>query len=82
MTLSEDQRRALEALADAGPRGGTVDMLIANGFPPAMLADLVRDGLATMQGETVKVGGRATEVVRVLITDAGRSAIEWSGESE
>jgi len=57
-------------------------MLIENGFPAELLADLVRDGLATMQGETVKVGGRAIEVVRVLITDAGRSAIEWSGESE
>jgi hypothetical protein len=45
-----------------------------------MLADLVRDALASMQGETVKVGGRAVEVIRVLITDAGRRAIEWSGE--
>ncbi len=69
-------------LADAGSRGSTLDMLIENGFPAELLADLVRDGLATMQGETVKVGGRAIEVVRVLITDAGRSAIEWSGESE
>ena len=80
MTLSQDQRRALEMLADAGSRGSTIDKLIANGFPAEMLAGLVSDGLALMQGETVKVGGRAVEVIRVLITDAGERAIEWSGE--
>ncbi len=80
MTLSQDQRRALEMLADAGSRGSTIDTLIANGFPAEMLAGLVSDGLALMQGETVMVGGRAVEVIRVLITDAGERAIEWSGE--
>jgi hypothetical protein len=79
MTLSAEQRRALEILADAGARGGTLDMLIENGFPAELLANLVSDGLATMQGETVKVGGRAIEVVRVLITDTGQSAIENQG---
>jgi hypothetical protein len=79
MTLSAEQRRALEILADAGARGGTLDMLIENGFPAELLADLVGDGLAMMQGETVKVGGRAIEVVRVLITDTGQSAIEDQG---
>jgi hypothetical protein len=79
MTLSDEQRRALEILADAGARGGTLDMLIENGFPAELLSDLVSDGLAMMQGETVKVGGRAIEVVRVLITDIGQSAIEDQG---
>jgi hypothetical protein len=79
MTLSDEQRRALEILADAGARGGTLDMLIENGFPAELLADLVSDGLAMMQGETVEVGGRAIEVVRVLITDIGQSAIEDQG---
>ena len=74
--LSVDQRQALEMLADAGALGCTLDMLIANGFPAEMLADLVRDGLATMQGDTVMLGGRAIEVIRVQITAAGRSAIE------
>ncbi len=63
-------------LADVGSRGGTLDMLIENGFPAKLLADLVSDGLATMHCETVKVGGRAIEVIRVLITDAGQGAIE------
>jgi len=74
--LSAEQRRALEMLADAGSRGSILDMLIANGFPAEMLADLVRDGLATMQGDTVKLSGRPIEVIRVQITAAGRSAIE------
>jgi hypothetical protein len=76
MTVSEEQRQALETLADAGPRGSTLDMLIANGFPAEVLADLVRDGLAMMQGETVRVDERRMEIVRVMITEAGQSAIE------
>jgi hypothetical protein len=51
-------------------------MLIANGFPAELLADLVSDGLAMMQGETVKVDERTSEIIRVMITDAGRNAIE------
>jgi hypothetical protein len=74
MTLSAEQRRALEMLADAGEGGSTLDMLVANGFPTELLADLVRDGLAVMEGETVKVD--TSEIIRVIITDAGRSTIE------
>jgi hypothetical protein len=76
MTLNAEQFRALEILADAGSRGSTIDMLIANGFPAELLAGLVSDGLAVMQGETMKVGGRAIEVIRVRITEAGQSEIE------
>src|SRR5258708_6938654 len=54
----------------------TLRMLVANGFPAELLADLVRDGLAMMQGETVKVDERTSEIIRVMITDAGQSAIE------
>jgi hypothetical protein len=76
MTLSAEQRRALEMLADADESGGTLDMLVTNGFPAELLAGLVSDGLAMMQGETVKVDERTSEIIRVMITDAGRSAIE------
>ena len=41
-----------------------------------LLADLVRDGLAMMQGETVNVDERKIEIIRVMITDAGQRAIE------
>jgi hypothetical protein len=51
-------------------------MLIEDGVPAEMVADLVRNGLASMQGDTVKVGGRAIEIIRVQITDAGQRAIE------
>ncbi len=74
--ISTEQRRALEMLADAESRGSTIEMLIEDGFPAEMLADLVRNGLASMQGDTVKVGGRAIEIIRVQITDAGQRAIE------
>ena len=76
MTLSAEQRRALEMLADAGESGSTLDMLVANGFPAELLAGLVSSGLAMMQGETVKVDERTSEIIRVMITDAGLSAIE------
>jgi len=76
MTLNAEQFRALEILAYAGSRGSTIDMLVANGFPAELLAGLVSDGLAMMQGETVKVGDRAIEVIRVRITEAGQSEIE------
>jgi hypothetical protein len=74
--ISAEQRRALEMLAEAEARGSTIEMLIENGFPAALLSDLVSDGLATMQGDTVKVGGRAIEIIRVQITDAGHRVIE------
>jgi hypothetical protein len=74
--ISTEQRRALEMLADAESRGSTIEMLIEDGFPAEMLADLVRNGLASMQGDTVKVGGRAIEIIRLQITDAGQRAIE------
>jgi len=76
MTLSAEQRQALEMLADAGESGSTLDMLVANGFTAELLEGLVSDGLAMMKGETVKVDERTSEVIRVMITDAGQSAIE------
>jgi hypothetical protein len=54
MTLSAEQRRALEMLADAGARGSILDTLIVNGFPAELLADLVHDGVVTIHDETVK----------------------------
>jgi hypothetical protein len=68
---------ALAMLADAGPRGATEAVLIANGFPVAVLAGLVRDGLAHVAVSTVRAGagGRKVDVVRMQITDAGRRAL-------
>jgi hypothetical protein len=41
-----------------------------------MLADLVHGGLATAQRQTMRVGRRKIQFARVMITDAGRKAIE------
>ena len=81
MSLNAEQRRALELLA-GGPRGYTKALLLADGFTVDMLADLVREGLATAQRETMWAGGRKLMVERYRITGAGRRAIEGSAESE
>jgi TolB-like protein len=75
MSLSAEQRQALELLTGT-PRGCTKGRLLADGFTADTLADLVREGLATVQRETMRVGGRAIRVERYRITDDGRKAIE------
>ena len=74
--LGGERRRALEMLAEAGLRGCTGATLLARGFKVDMLADLVRDGLATAHRETMRVGGRRIKIARVRITEAGRKALE------
>ena len=48
---------------------------MAHGFTIDLLVELVRSGLATAQAERVVAGGRAMEIARVRITDAGRRAL-------
>jgi hypothetical protein len=75
MILSAEQRRALELLAGS-PRGCTKARLLADGFTVDMLTDLVREGLATAQRETMRVGGGQIRVERYRTTDDGRKALE------
>jgi hypothetical protein len=75
MSLSAEQRRALELLA-TGPRSHTKGRLLADGFTVAMLAGLIHEELGTAQRETVRLGGRTIRVERYRITDTGRMAIE------
>jgi hypothetical protein len=75
MSLNAEQRQALELIA-GGPRGCTKGRLLADGFTVDMLTDLVREGLATAQRETMRVGGRQIRVERYRITDDGRRALE------
>jgi len=49
--------------------------MLAHGFSAKMLADLVRDGLATTEPGTVRASGRQIEVMWMMITDAGRRAL-------
>jgi len=74
--LSAKRRWALEILAAAGVRGCTGATLLAHGVSVDMLADLVHDGLATAHRQTMRVGRRKIQFARIMITDAGRRAIE------
>lgn len=74
--LTRDQRRALELIASE-PHGATDGLLVVvHGLQIKILAGLVHEGLATaMVGEGVEADGKTIEVVRIMITDAGRRAI-------
>jgi len=72
--LSGEARRALELLVDQ--HGTTESLMLAHGFTDRMLSRLVRARLITMQHEVIKVGAKPIEVVRMMITDAGRRALE------
>jgi len=74
--LGAKQRWALEILAVAGLRGCTGAMLLAHGFSVDMLADLVHDGLVTAHRQTMRVGRWKIQFARMMITDAGRKALE------
>ncbi|HKD28845.1 MAG TPA: hypothetical protein VKC66_23440 [Xanthobacteraceae bacterium] len=75
--LTREQRRALELLA-VDPHGITDRQLVlAHGFETKMLAGLVHERMAeAVVGEGVEVGGKTVAVVRMMITDAGRRALE------
>ena len=73
--LSQKARYALELLA-VDQRGLTETLLLTYGITRAMLANLVRAGLATAQRQRVRAGGKTMEVVRMRITEAGRRATE------
>lgn len=75
--LDPNRRRALELLA-ASPDGCTEALLLAHGFGIDLLLDLIFAGLATANAERVVAGGRSMEVVRVRITEAGRTMVETS----
>jgi hypothetical protein len=75
MAVSPDQRRALKLLAGS-PDGCTMSIMLAHGLKPELLANLARGDLATTKPETVHTGGKAIELIRMTITDAGRKAID------
>jgi hypothetical protein len=69
-----DRRRALELLA-ASPDGCTEALMLAHGFTVELLVDLCIAELAIATPERMVAGGRAVEVVRMKITEAGRQAL-------
>jgi hypothetical protein len=70
----DHRQRALRLLAGC-PDGSTESILLAHGFSLSLLAELVRDGLATATME--RVGrGKKIKVVCLRITEAGRKAMK------
>jgi len=55
--------------------GVTEAIMLAHGFSVGQLVALVRSGLAVATPERVVAGGRAKELARVRITEAGRRAL-------
>ena len=68
--LSDEQQRALRLLADA-PHGRTLAIMLAHGFPNAMMDKLVSDRLATIQRGTACFGTRRITVAWVAISEVG-----------
>ena len=75
--LTSSARRALQMLAD-DPRGFPETVLVAHGITDDLLRMLIRAGLVRGQIETVEVDqdGGSVEVIRLMITEAGRQALE------
>jgi hypothetical protein len=57
-SLGIDRRHRALALLAGSPDGMTESLLLAHGFPIAMMAELVGDGLVTARPEWMRVGSR------------------------
>jgi hypothetical protein len=76
MNLNSEQRRILEMLAGGGPRGYAEAVLRVHEFDAALLAELVKAGLARRLLERVQAGGRPVDVARLRITPVGRQVTQ------
>ena len=72
--LTGKQISALEILAGC-PDGCTEAALKANGFGIVFLGKLIRAGLATATPGIVEASGRTLGVVRLAITEKGRTIV-------
>ena len=73
--MTPDQYDALQRLADV-PRGIAQTLMLAYGFTHELIASLVLAGLVTVVTDTARIGEQTIEVELVIITDAGRRAVE------
>jgi len=76
MKLTKQQRGALTVLADMGPEGCLEGVMLMHGFGGGVVADLVRDWLASTAEATARAGRRRVHVTKVRITDAGRAGLK------
>jgi hypothetical protein len=72
--LTGEQIGALETLAGY-PNGCPESEMKAQGFTIGLLGGLIRAGFATATPAIVETGGRALGVVRLAITERGRTMI-------
>ena len=72
--MTPDQYNALQRLADV-PRGIAKTLMLAYGYAPELIADLVLAGLIEVVPDIARIGGQTIEVELVTITDAGRQAL-------
>jgi hypothetical protein len=77
--LTNEQLETLRFLS-RHPHGCTEALLLTLGFTHDKLAELVFNGLATMQQGITGTGGRSKKVVWVRITPAGLKEIAVSKE--
>ena len=73
--LTPTRRTALELLARS-PHGASEARMFAHGFTRRMVTWLVRDKFALRYRVPLRVSGRMIEITYVMITAAGRKAIE------
>jgi hypothetical protein len=73
--ITRNEYHALQRLA-AVPRGIAETLMLAHGFTHELIGALVFSGLATVVTETAKIAGETIRVELVIITDAGRRALE------
>jgi hypothetical protein len=73
--LTIEQRRVLQMLA-ASERGSTEPALRRQGFTVGLLVGLVGTGYAVAKPATMVAAGKTFSVVRFVITDSGRQAID------
>jgi hypothetical protein len=66
---------ALQRLANV-PRGIAKTLMLAHGFTYDLIAGLEQAGLVTVAPDIATIGGRTIEVELVMITDAGRRALD------
>ena len=73
--VSATRNRALRLFAEH-PNGCTGAVLLAHGFSLELLNKLIGAGLATASTESMMLGSKPVEVLRVKITEAERRALQ------
>jgi hypothetical protein len=74
--VTPDQYNALQRLADV-PGGIAKTLMLAYGYAPELIADLVLAGLIEVVPDTARIGEQTIKVELIKITDAGRRTLRF-----